>query len=535
MKIRQLATLVATNVFLGLALFWPGWVAPASADDAAEIRRISELLQAQRRAIEALQEQNRTLEKRLAELEAAQRARAHKPPDAAEIRDRKRLEERVQELEVAKTAQEDATRSIIRDAIATLGSNINESVALGGALEMLAGWTENFSAPSEGQLELSTAEFDFEIQVNDWTLGTIVIAHDVDRIVLDTASLIIGDPQRFPPFGTFGQIILPFGISTGSPVADVLTISDPLTIEAFEMKEVAFGFGLGFPTPAVTPAAPPVTPPPVRPLVLNPLIGSLMRGLGYAPPPTPPPAPTPITAPPTPPLFNVGLYSYHGDTFEGEEKTGGYKPFKHMSATLGFRTQGTCGRIYDHLRDSWLCPWSIDIDVDFNTSVFDSDFLQEEYNTFLGRIGFVPGMAVSVKTTFGPFSFVGEWNGAIGEATFMDDAERSVSIRPSAWQLSLGYQFDWNPWIEEVGAQGNYIAVSYSESRDLAGVMQLANGELSRIGTVPRRRLLVSVGEWVLDSLKFAIEYAHIVDYPTSEGGTGRSANGVFTTLTAVW
>jgi hypothetical protein len=127
-------------------------------------------------------------------------------------------------------------------------------------------------------------------------------------------------------------------------VANVLTITDPLTIEAFETRQVAFGFGLGFPTPVPTPPTPPVTPPPVRPLVINPLISSLMRGLGYTPPPTRPSTPAPITPKPDPPLFNAAVYVYNGDTFEGLQKTG-WNVENHINATLGFRTKRDCGRL----------------------------------------------------------------------------------------------------------------------------------------------------------------------------------------------
>ncbi len=534
-------------------------------DDISEIKRVTEMLQAQNRAIEALQAHNRALAKRLAELEAAQHERAQKQEEAksqprrveVESRDLKQLEQRVKELETEKTAREEATRSIIREALSTLGSKINQSVALGGTFEMLAGWSEDFSGRSMDVLELSTAQFDFEIQVNDWTLGSLIIEFvdgtdalftttegfdvGVDRITIDTAFLTIGDPQRFPPFGTFGRIIVPFGISTGDPVADVLTIEDPLTVEVFEMREDAIGFGLGFPTPAPTPATPPVTTPPVKPLLINPLVSSLMRGLGYEPPPTRPPPPTPTTPTPAPPLFNAGIYSYNGDTFEGLEKRG-WNPEDHINATVGFRTKGHCGRPYDQLgadgRRRWLevfCPWSIDVDVDYTSSVFDSRFLEVEYRSFLAQIGFVPGMAASVKTSLGPVSLVGEWNGAIDDAKFIDDSDSLVRMRPSAWQISLGYQFDWNPWVEEIGAQGTFIAMGYSESHDLAGVTRSIFGEPTRIGFVPRRRFLVNVSEWVLDGLKIAVEYSHNVDYSKSEGGTGNSANGVFSTFTYVW
>ena len=220
------------------------------------------------------------------------------------------------------------------------------------------------------------------------------------------------------------------------------------------------------------------------------------------------------------------------------------RPRDHLSATTGFRAKGHCGRPYDQLSGASLCPWSVDIDVDYNSSVFDSRFLEAEYQSFLDQIGFVRGMAASVKSTFGPVSLVAEWNGAIKRATFLDDRGVSaeaparshpVSIKPTAWQVSLGYQFDWNPWVESIGAQGTFLGFGYSESRDLAGVTRLINGGPSRVGFVPKRRLLLTAGEWVLDGVKLQVEYSRNWDYSISEGGTGSTANGIFTTFTYQW
>jgi len=152
-----------------------------AANDTSEIKRITKMLEAQNRAIEALQAQNRALATRLAELEAAQHARALKPGEAqprrveVESGDLNQLEERVKELETEKTAREEASRSIIRQALSTLGSKINESVSLGGVIEVLAGRSEDFSGRTESVLKLNTAELQFEIQVNEWTLGNLVI------------------------------------------------------------------------------------------------------------------------------------------------------------------------------------------------------------------------------------------------------------------------------------------------------------------------------------------------------------------------
>ena len=116
------------------------------------------------------------------------------------------------------------------------------------------------------------------------------------------------------------------------------------------------------------------------------------------------------------------------------------------------------------------------------------------------------------------FSFVVEWNGAVRHATFVDDLGNDIRIVPAAWQVSLAYQFDWNPTVQVVGEQGTYFAVGYSESQDLAGATRVIDGVNTRVGFVPEKRFLVGVGEWVLDGVRIAVEYSHVVDYSASRG-----------------
>jgi hypothetical protein len=174
-----------------------------------------------------------------------------------------------------------------------------------------------------------------------------------------------------------------------------------------------------------------------------------------------------------------------------------------------------------------LCPWQLDAHVDYNTSVFDSRFLERNYQPFLTQIGRIPGVAASVKASFGPFALVGEVNSAIEEARFIDALDFARSIRPMTWQLSLAYQFDWNPWITEIGAQGSFISIAYSGSNDMEGFIDFVGGVPTRVGFVPQRRLLLTAGEWVMDGLKVSVEYSANWDYPLARGGTGDLAHGV--------
>jgi hypothetical protein len=457
------------------------------------------------------------------------------------------LEQRVTTLETEKTAGEDAVRSIVRQALSTLGSNINEYVTFGGTIEMLAGWREDFSAPAAGVLNLNSADLDFEIKVNDWSKGNLQLQYNpgtdvtfpttngfssgVDRVTVDLAYITLGDPQKFPPYLTAGRIVVPLGISTGSPLGDVLNITNPTTLEVFETKRTAVGLNFALPTPALTPPPPPVFAPTVQPQIFSPLVSAVMRGLGYSPLPARllPRKPTPVN--PAPPLIDAGVYTYDGPT------SSAWTPGNHLVGTANFQTKGGCGRPYDQLGADgrwWetFCPWSVNLGVNYTTSVFDSQFLSNGYQSVLGQIGYVPGMAGYMKSAFGPISLIAEWNGAVRTARFVDDQGQFMKIQPQAWQVTLGYQFDWNPWVQSIGDQGTYLAVGYSESYGLAGFVD-ANG--ARVGTVSRRRIQATLGEWVLEGLRLALEYSYNVDYPKSQGGTGKAANGFVSTLTLNW
>ena len=475
-------------------------------------------------------------------------AQGHDPPNAPAHRS---LEERIQELEAEKVAREDATRSIIAQALSRLGSRINEFVEFGGVIEVLPGWAEDFRERDEPFIELETIQLQFEIQTTNWARGSIVLEYDagrdlvfttteddefsIDRINVDQAFITLGDTEWFWPTGSFGRMVVPFGISTGDPVADVLNIVDPLTVEVFEMRKDAILIGLDFPTPPPTPKVVTRAPPPVKPMAIAPIVRRLSRLLGYRPPPPPPPTPRFTSLPPDLPPFTLGVYFYRGDAYERLSRAGEWNFGHHLGATAGYRTRGKCRRTLGGEQAPedlhWLhvvCPWTLEVDVDYNTSVFDSNFLSSQYRSTLGPIadptdirfgldsvGFVPGLAVSLKTSLGPVAIVSEWIGALETANFQQDDGQPISIKPSAWQISLAYQFGWKPWVEAIGAQGTYLTVGYSQSRDLGGVRRINQNDFTafRVGAVPERRLVVGAGEWVLPNLRLAVEYAHAWDY----------------------
>ena len=453
------------------------------------------------------------------------------------------LEQRVKELESAKTAQEDAVRSIIRDTVATRGPKINEAASLGGTLSTRVARERDFTGTRNSTLGLTTIDLEFDIKMSEWATGHMKIDYidgtavrfqsergtfqGVDRLAVDTGFILLGNQQKFPPILSLGRMVLPFGTSTGHPVTDALSINSAVTVDAFEMRHNAIGLNFGFPTPTLRPRIPPVTAPPIRPQVIYPVVNGLGRSFGYDPPPVRPARLTPLVEDPTQPPYSAGVYLYDGLTPGGNSK--------HFGATLGYRDKGNCGRRYEDISGIGACPWAFDAALSYNSSVFNSTFLETEYDTFLPQIKRVPGMAASLRSALGPFSLVTEWNSATKVARFRDDARTQIVMKPSAWQVSLGYQLGWNPWVKEIGAQGSYVSIGFSQSHDLFGVKKTFDVTTSRVGFVPKQRLLLTFGEWVVDGVRFAVEYSRNQDYSIGQGGTGRSTNGVTAQLTYAW
>jgi uncharacterized coiled-coil protein SlyX len=462
------------------------------------------------------------------------------------------LEERVKELEVGWAAQENATRQIIQDALSKTGPKINSYLALSGVIEVQGSRFRDFTGPTRDDLILSTTELDFDVKLSNWLTGALVLTFEKgtpatapttgfvtvtptglqetgpDRFTLDRTHIAIGDFTLFPIGARVGREVVPFGTSTGVARLDTLSIGTPLTTEVFENRQTVAGLEFAWPTPPLKPPPAPVVVPPVRPLVVAPLVEQWARWLGYQPLPQRPVRLTPVTPPIEPPPFYASFFVYKGNELLTPRST----KLQDFNASLGFRTSGHCGVPYEELRWSLVCPWTFDFHVDYDTSVFNSRFLESGYLPFLDQIGRVPGVAASVKASFGPFAVVGEVNTALNTATFIDGLGISKNIRPMTWQASIAYQFDWNPWITEIGHQGgDFISLAYSGSKDMAGAAVLINGEPTRVGFVPQHRLLTTWGEWVMDGLKLALEYSVNWDYPQSKGGTGQIAQGVFVSV----
>jgi hypothetical protein len=565
------------------ALLWLALLAPSYAA-AAEVEDVDSL----RRMLRELRDQNRELSRRLDALERAAAPRQTAPTKAqAAPRDEQiaptpvvavgpprgapptvsswvtttsaELEGGFTEAALTQVAYESATRQIIQDSLSKMGPKINSFLSLSGVIEVVASQSRDFDplitaehpfgkvGPAKDRLELGTVELEFDIKASEWLTGALVVTWEggaalqsqsagpqfptilgtgaaIDRFTLDRTHISVGNLMQFPLAARFGREVVHFGSSTGVARLDTLSIGTPLTTAVFENRETIAGFEFAFPTPPPMPAPAPVVEPPVRPLVLAPLVKDIAQRLGYVPLPERVKPLTPVTPPlDLPPIYGSVMF------YKGSEDFGvGRTRIEDFNASLGFRRRGHCGVSYEELQSSRVCPWTLDFHVDYSTNVFESIFLHSSYLPFLTQIGSIPGIAATLKTSFGPFAFIGEVNKAIEEATFIDALGIPRNITPMTWQAAIAYQFDWNPWVREIGAQGDFISVAYSGSQDMAGAVALISGEFTRVGFVPETRLLVTVGEWVLPELKVAVEYSANWDYPQGRGGTGDLVHGIF-------
>lgn len=464
-------------------------------------------------------------------------------PAASRTGSKSNLEDRVRILELGQEARDSATRAIIRDSLSKIGPQINETASLGGSLEVEFGKSKNFTGSRENSLTLSTVELELDLKMNEWVTGSVILAYDpgtdvtftasdgssreVDRFVADRAIIAIGNTQLFPLYAELGRDTLPFGTATGLSRTSALSIASPLTQEAFETRANSIGVGFALPTPGAKPRSLPVVVPEVKPRVLAPMVSGFARMLGYKPPPVRPAKPTPVYLPDAlPPFYG----SFH--TYEGSSSIGSGADFtRNFVGSLGYRTSGHCGRPYSQLQSSFVCPWTLDFHVDYNSSIYSSNFLRFGYEKFLDQIGHDPGVAASLKLSAGPFALVAEINEALKRSSFVDDSSATIQIRPAAWQVSLGYQFDWNPWVDAIGDYGTFVAIGYSRTRDLGGVTQTIDGSPTRVGEAPKSRVIVTAGEWVTSDLKIALDFLVDWDYASKDGGTGERGFSIFSSL----
>jgi hypothetical protein len=198
--------------------------------------------------------------------------------------------------------------------------------------------------------------------------------------------------------------------------------------------------------------------------------------------------------------FNVAAYVFNGDTNNSVVAQGKY--LEHYGFAVGYGRKGE--------------TLSFDVGVGWIDSIFDTDGLSTAFPELVltRKRPYTPGIATYVRAGLFGFSFVGEWDSAVRNAAFTRGGQQ-LSTQPEAWQIELGYTtnlFGLKP----------FAAFNYSKSYQM-------------YAAVPKRRTLFTVGAWLSENIRAAIEYNNEQDYNKAHRGTGRDSDTATLRLTYEW
>ncbi len=470
---RIQSSMVAASMFCVLAgsNAWGQQGAPP-----AELETLKRMMQEVISENKELRTRVRELEAEMTKVKAAMTNRQQAPAETAKQPPTEVAKEAAKEApkEPAKEAATEAPKEPVKEAAKEATkepapepkglAKLLEKLDIGGAVEATLGWRRNFRKVSASDFTLSGASFDIEANIKDWARASIAADwdRDADKFALDEALITLGDVEgtgKFPLYLKAGRGVVPFGVATGATIKarleDILTITDPLTVEVFEAKEDYLMLGL-------------------------------RRG-----------------------GFTAGAYVFNGTT--NRRGPDGEKHLEHYGALVGYALKNDI--------------WSVDAKLSLMSSVFDSDNLTEAFPEATAA-RYAPGVAGVLRFGLGGFSLVTEYNAAIRAVPFqrvvlvpVEDGvvpqATVLRVRPSAWMIEAGY-------TTELFGKKTYGAVGYSQTYQLAGAF-------------PKRRLLTTVGTWLFDGFRLALEYGRDYDYVRARGGTGTIGHSVTSRMTYEW
>ena len=196
--------------------------------------------------------------------------------------------------------------------------------------------------------------------------------------------------------------------------------------------------------------------------------------------------------------FNVAAYVYNGDTNNGVRE----KHLEHYGFALGYGQKGE--------------TLSFDVGIGWMDSVFDTDGLSTAFPELVLRPkrAYTPGVAAYARVGLFGFSLIVEYDTAVREVTFTRGTQ-DLRTQPAAWQVELGYTtrlFGLRP----------FGAFNYSKTYQM-------------LGAFPQRRTLFTVGSWLSENIRAALEYANEQDYNKTHGGTNRDSDTWTLRLTYEW
>ena len=196
--------------------------------------------------------------------------------------------------------------------------------------------------------------------------------------------------------------------------------------------------------------------------------------------------------------ITIAAYVFNGDTNNGVRE----KHLEHGGFAVSYGRKGE--------------TLSFDVGFGWIDSVFDTDGLSTAFPELVRtpKSDYTPGIAAFVRAGLFGFSFIAEYDTAIRSANFIRGGQQR-STQPEAWQVELGYTtslFGFKP----------FAAFNYSKSYQMYGAF-------------PKRRTLYTVGSWLSENIRVALEYNNEQDYNKTHGGTNRDSDTATLRLTYEW
>ncbi|MEG3638207.1 LbtU family siderophore porin [Magnetococcus sp. PR-3] len=133
-----------------------------------------------------------------------------------------------------------------------------DRITIGGQVRVQASTTENNGSSGISKLEdgsnvkVRLVELDIDTKINEWVTTSTALTYEHDGSTafnVDTATVTVGNMDKFPVTLTMGKMTLPFGSYASSAIADPLTkelgeIGDTAAVVNFEMRGFTADFYL---------------------------------------------------------------------------------------------------------------------------------------------------------------------------------------------------------------------------------------------------------------------------------------------------
>lgn len=175
--------------------------------------------------------------------------------------------------------------------------------------------------------------------------------------------------------------------------------------------------------------------------------------------------------------WHSAIYAFNGDTSEDDSSS----TLEQYGAHVG----------YSLAKENW----NISVDASYTSSLFDSDFLTEEFGDAAVTGDYIPGLGLQGVLAIGHITLIGEYIAALED---LDN--EGQKINPYTFNLEGAVT------VELLGHETAF-ALAWQGSEDLAGKL-------------PEQRFMASIGISLFEDTALTVEYAYDKDYDENDGGS---------------